>query len=114
MTRNSKFIHMPKMDIDTFRKLMGIKDNQYKRMAHLKSKVIDVAVNEINNNKKIDIEVKYGFFKSATKYTHILFTTNFKYENSPADTALFFDDKNLLTFVDKFLPKYADKKVQIS
>ena len=45
-------------DIVEFRKLMGIKPDQYSIFTMLKQRVLDVAVNEIN--EKTDIKVEYS------------------------------------------------------
>jgi len=110
MTRNNEFIHLPKMELNIFKKLMGIKDNQYKRISHLQGSVIDIAVNEIN--AKSDIKISYELFKSGNVYIDILFYSKFK-ENDKniVDIALFYSNEKLLDFIDIFLAKYADKKV---
>jgi len=110
MTRNNEFIHLPKMELYIFKKLMGIKDNQYKRIAHLQGSVIDIAVNEIN--AKTEIKISYELFKSGNTYTDILFHSKFKNKSSNiVEMAFFSSNENLLNFIDSFLPKYADKKV---
>lgn len=117
MSRKNTYLHMPKMEMETFKKLMGIEKDKYKRFIHLKTKVINVAVDEINNNPRADLSItKIEYFKEATKYTHIKFYTEYKYKtqkdrSSIPLTALFYDDKDLLTFIDNYLPKYADKKI---
>jgi len=110
MTRNNEFIHLPKMELDIFKKLIGIKDNQYKRIAHLQGSVIDIAVNEIN--AKTEIKISYELFKSGNTYSDILFHSKFKNKSSNiVEMAFFSSNENLLNFIDIFLPKYADKKV---
>ncbi|WP_434580452.1 replication initiation protein [Sulfurimonas sp. NW15] len=110
MTHSNSFIHLPKMEIKTFKRLMGIKEDKYKRISHFKRSVLDIVVNEIN--AKSDIKISYELFKSGNIYTDILFHSKFK-ENDKniIDTALFYDNEKLLDFIDIFLPKYADKKV---
>lgn len=110
MTRSNSFIHMPKMDINTFKKLMGITEKEYKRMSHFKASVLEVAVNEINN--KTDIKISYELFKIGNTYTDILFHSKFKNLSANiVETALFYGNEKLLDFIDIFLPKYADNKV---
>jgi len=110
MTRENPFIHLPKMDIKTFRKLMGIEEGKYQRITHFKASVLDVAVNEINT--KTDIKISYELFKSANEITDILFHSKFKnLSSNVVENALFFSNEKLLDFIDIFLPKYANKKV---
>ena len=108
--KGDTFIHLPKMEINIFKKLMGITEDKYQRITHLKRSVIDIAVNEIN--AKTDIKVSYEFFKSGTTYEDILFHSklNNKAKNI-LDSAFFASNEKLLDFIDIFLPKYADKKV---
>lgn len=109
-TNSNDFIHLPKMEIKTFKKLMGIEDKKYKRIAHLQGTVIDVAVHEINS--KTDVEVSYELFKSGNTYTEILFLSRFKKNTiNLIDNVFFYGNEKLLDFIDIFLPKYADKKV---
>jgi len=110
MSRDNEFLHLPKMELNIFKKLMGIKANQYKRITHLQGSVIDIAVNEIN--AKTEIKISYELFKSANTYTDILFHSKFKNKSSKnVEMAFFSSNENLLNFIDIFLPKYADKKV---
>jgi len=65
-------VEIPKMTIEEFRKLFGIK-NKYKRIYDVKKKVLDVACDEINNSNNIDFFVNYKLFNKGRKYTHIKF-----------------------------------------
>ncbi|MCF6339947.1 MAG: replication initiation protein [Sulfurimonas sp.] len=110
MTRNNEFIHLPKMELNIFKKMMGIEANQYKRITHIQGSVIDIAVNEIN--AKTEIKISYELFKNGNTYTDILFHSKFKNKSSNiVEMAFFSSNENLLNFIDIFLPKYADKKV---
>ena len=61
------------IEIDKFRKLMGIKENQYTMFSTFRDKVINRAVSEINESEKIDFKVEYELRKSGRKYSHIKF-----------------------------------------
>lgn len=61
----------PKMDIELFRKLMGVDNNKYKKFADLKKRVIDPSVEEIS--EKTDIKISYELFKNGRRFTKIQF-----------------------------------------
>jgi len=111
MKKDNAYIQLPKFDIDTFKQLMGIDiKNQYTRFAHLKSKVIDKAVSEINETS--DITINYTLIKSGNQYSHIKFHTKYKNNNLENNfKAIEFQNPVLLIFTDKYLPKYANKKI---
>ena len=46
---------IPKMEINKFKKLMGIKENQYTKIYDLKKRVIDPAIKEITDNTNINL-----------------------------------------------------------
>jgi len=62
------------IDIDDFRKLVGLEAGQYKIFTMLKKRVIDVAVDEIN--KKTDLRISYELLKQGRKITAICFEVN--------------------------------------
>jgi len=107
--KRGKNSYFPKLDIEVFKKLMGIENRYYKRISHLQASVIDIAVNEINTTS--DIEVFYEIVKIADDYI-IDIDAKFKNKSSNiVEMAFFSSNENLLNFIDIFLPKYADKKV---
>lgn len=57
-------------EIEEFRKLMGIKPDQYSIFTMLKQRVLDVAVNEIN--EKTDIRVEYSLENLGRKVNALL------------------------------------------
>ncbi len=63
-----------KFELKEFKKLMGIKEEQYKRMELFKRKVLLIAINEIN--EKTDLKVYYDDIKMGTKITDFKFTFN--------------------------------------
>ena len=73
LVKDYEKVEIPEMTIDDFRKLFNI-ENKYKgRMDHLKSKVLEPAVNELNNNENVDFLVSYELKKTGKVYTHIKF-----------------------------------------
>jgi len=69
---------IPKMSIEKFRELMGIKDGQYSNNKDLRKRVIDVAVNEINQSDIIAFSISYELKKTGRKITHIKFIVHKK------------------------------------
>jgi len=73
LVKDYEKVQIPEMTIERFRKLFNI-ENKYKgRIDNLKNKVLDVAVNEINNNENVDFLVFYELRKEGKVYTHIKF-----------------------------------------
>jgi plasmid replication initiation protein len=70
-------VEIPEMTIEQFRDLFGVK-NKYKLFQNLKQRVIEPAINEINENKNIKWMVRYELYKTASKYTHIKFIKTIK------------------------------------
>jgi plasmid replication initiation protein len=61
----------PKMDLELFRKLMGVETTKYKNFADLKKRVIDPSVEEISD--KTDIKISYELFKEGRRFKQIQF-----------------------------------------
>ncbi len=55
----------PVYELNVFRKLLGIKENEYQRMANFKARVLDIAIREINENT--DVKVGYKQYKKGRK-----------------------------------------------
>lgn len=68
-----------RIEIDDFRRLIGLKSGQYKIFTMLRERVIDVAVKEIN--QKTDLKVRYTLEKQGRKIVAICF----KIENQSSD-----------------------------
>lgn len=65
-------VEIPEMTITEFRKIFGI-ENKYKLFQDLKKRVLEPAIEDINNNEKIDFIIEYKLTKRGSKYTHIKF-----------------------------------------
>lgn len=90
-----------KYPIEEIRGLFGIGINEYKSMSDFKKRVLDLAVNELN--EKTDITVKYEQFKAGRVITHLLFKITKKREKTPLhnDKVIDLTDKQILMFSDK-------------
>jgi plasmid replication initiation protein len=82
-------------EIPLFRKLMGIQPNQYENFTMLKKRVLDIAVQEIN--EKTDITVSFDFEKIGRINTAVLFTMQPK-QNTQEDNTLTDTVKTKLRF----------------
>ena len=60
-----------KYEIAELRSKLGLEDTEYSTMSNFKSRVLDVAIKEIND--KADIQIKYEQFKEGRTISHILF-----------------------------------------
>jgi len=70
-------VEIPEMTMEKFREIFGI-TNKYKKIPDLKRRVLNTAINEINNNPEIEWEVNYELRKMGPRYTHIKFVKSKK------------------------------------
>ncbi len=73
-------VQIPKMSMEIFRELMGIKEEQYSSIKDFRKRVIDVAIEEINQSDNISFSLSYELLKTGRKITHIKFTIHKKEE----------------------------------
>jgi plasmid replication initiation protein len=73
-------VQIPKMSMEDFRELMGVKEGQYSSIKDFRKRVIDVAIEEINRSDNISFSLSYEMIKTGRKITHIKFTTHKKEE----------------------------------
>lgn len=71
MLKDYQNIGRIRVDIEAFRKLLGIEPDQYKIFTMLKKRIIDTAVDEIN--EKTDLKVVYDLENEGRKITAIVF-----------------------------------------
>jgi plasmid replication initiation protein len=64
----------PIIELQEFRKKLGVLDNEYLRMAHLKERVLELSIKQINEHT--DITVKYEQHKRGRSISG--FSFNFK------------------------------------
>ena len=72
LVKDYEKVEIPEMTIDDFRKLFNI-EGKYKRMTHLKARVLEPAIKELNKNENVDFLVSYELKKTGKVYTHIKF-----------------------------------------
>ena len=73
LVKDYERVEIPEMTMQEFRKIFGIEEKYKDRVDNLKSKVLDVAANELNDNENINFLVSYELKKTGPKYTHIKF-----------------------------------------
>ncbi len=73
LVKDFQKVQIPEMTMEKFKKIFGIEEKYGGRINNLKSKVLDIAVRELNNNENIDFLVSYKLKKTGAKYTHIKF-----------------------------------------
>lgn len=82
---------VPMVDLTTFREQLGVGVNEYQRMHHFKARVLDLAINEIN--EKTDINVKYEQHKEGRLIKGFSFSFRQK-QNSPNEKSAKINSKN--------------------
>jgi len=84
---------------DDFRRLMGIEEGQYPSFTMLRKRVLDVAVNEIND--KSDILVSYDLERSGRKITAVVFKMERKKESRSRTLLVIFSRLLLMTIANR-------------
>lgn len=92
----------PVIAIGDLRDRLGIAVHQYKLMSNLKMRVLDLAVNEINEHT--DITVKYKQHKQGKVITGFTFTFKQKKSDKPA-----IDDKSYVKMTDSQIKLFSSK-----
>ena len=77
-------VKTPMFDLAIFRQQLGLADNEYKAMCNFKIRVLDLAVNEIN--EKTDLTVSYTQEKRGRTITCFKFTVRTKDKSKEAIT----------------------------
>ena len=72
----------PTIELQEFRKKLGVLDNEYLRMAHLKERVLELSIKQINEHT--DITVKYEQHKRGRSISGFSFTFKQKKKGSPS------------------------------
>ena len=72
----------PTIELQEFRKKLGVLDNEYLRMAHLKERVLELSIKQINEHT--DITVKYEQHKIGRSISGFSFTFKQKKKDSPS------------------------------
>ena len=95
----------PIINLEDFRAQLGIEENQYKLMSDFKKRVLDLAINDIN--EKTDIKVTYQQHKKGRSISG--FSFNFKQKKSAAKSL---ENKRDLDTIDLF-SKMTDKQCHL-
>ena len=95
----------PIINLEEFRAQLGIEENQYKLMSDFKKRVLDLAINDIN--EKTDIKVTYQQHKKGRSISG--FSFNFKQKKSAAKSL---ENKRDLDTIDLF-SKMTDKQCHL-
>ena len=95
----------PIINLEDFRAQLGIEENQYKLMSDFKKRVLDLAINDIN--EKTDIKVTYQQHKKGRSISG--FSFNFKQKKSAAKSL---KNKRDLDTIDLF-SKMTDKQCHL-
>lgn len=95
----------PIINLEDFRAQLGIEENQYKLMSDFKKRVLDLAINDIN--EKTDIKVTYQQHKKGRSISG--FSFNFKQKKSDAKSL---ENKRDLDTIDLF-SKMTDKQCHL-
>jgi len=74
LAKDYEKVEIPIMEIDKFKDLFGIKNKKsYDRIDNIKSRILESAIKELNENESVDFLVSYELIKTGRKYTHIKF-----------------------------------------
>ena len=95
----------PIINLEDFRAQLGIEENQYKLMSDFKKRVLDLAINDIN--EKTDIKVTYQQHKKGRSISG--FSFNFKQKKSAAKSL---ENKRDLDTID-LSSKMTDKQCHL-
>ena len=101
-------VKTPVFELSLFRGQMGLNDDEYKDMSNFKKRVLDLAINEIN--EKTDLTVSYTQEKKGRLIHGFKFTVKQKQAQKPSKNALI-DDKDPNT-LDMFY-KLTEKQIGV-
>lgn len=111
LIQDYKNLKIPKMDINTLRKIFGI-SGKYRTLHDVIAKVVNPTINELNRNPKIDFEISYNLDMYGGMYTAISFNIRPKMNlNKRMDSILeekIVSKKNNMT-MDDLLSKVDEK-----
>ena len=94
----------PLFKLDEFRNQLGVEVGGYKQMGHFKSRVLDLAVNQINEHT--DIDVQYEQIKAGRIIAGFIF--KFKQKPKPKNTTTLKNPKTpMIEITDEFVAKHA-------
>jgi|TARA_R110002124_G_C8957990_1_gene513813 plasmid replication initiation protein len=97
----------PKYEIDDLRSKLGVEPKQYKQMCNFKSRVLELAIDQINQHT--DITAKYEQYKRGRVITAISFS--FKPKKSDKPTT---DDNGYIKMTDSQIKLFSSKLAALS
>ena len=97
----------PKYDIDDLRSKLGVEPKQYKQMCNFKSRVLELAIDQINQHT--DITAKYEQYKRGRVITAISFS--FKPKKSDKPTT---NNKDYIKMTDSQIKLFSSKLAALS
>ena len=97
----------PKYEIDDLRSKLGVEPKQYKQMCNLKSRVLELAIDQINQHT--DITAKYEQYKRGRVITAISFTFKPKKSDTPA-----IDDNGYIKMTDSQIKLFSSKLASLN
>jgi len=102
---------VPLLELEEFKKIFNIDDTKsYNRMDNLKAKVLDKAVEELNNNENVDFMVNYKLIKTGKAYTHIKFEVKPKPKQKALEQKR--DNMHLKVLIDAVPEAERNKKLE--
>jgi len=102
---------VPLLELEEFKKIFNIDDTKsYNRMDNLKAKVLDKAVEELNNNENVDFMVNYKLIKTGKAYTHIKFEVKPKPKQKMLEEKR--DNMHLKVLIDAVPQEERNKKLE--
>lgn len=81
------------IELSELRNRLGVAEGEYKRMHHFKARVLDLAIDQINEHT--DIKVKYGQHKNGRKISGFNFDFRFKKSKAMAKAKLHYTRDDL-------------------
>jgi len=102
---------VPLLELEEFKKIFNIDDTKsYNRMNNLKAKVLNKAVEELNNNENVDFMVNYKLIKTGKAYTHIKFEVKPKPKQKALEQKR--DNMHLKVLIDAVPEQERNKKLE--
>jgi len=111
LVKDYKNVEIPTMEIEEFKKFFGVDEiKSYERIERLKAKVLNKAVEELNNNENIDFTISYKLIRRGKRYTHIKFESKPKQKQKALEQKR--DNMHLKVLIDAVPQEERDKKLE--
>ena len=111
LVRDYQRSEIPVMEMKRFKEVFGIdKVNSYNRIDNLKAKVLDKAVEELNNNENIDFTVSYKLIRQGKAYKYIKFEVKPKLKQKMLEEKR--DNMHLKVLIDALPEQERNKQLE--